>query len=388
MIKWTYDFEVQTMVTMFMNAMSDIVIRRFNVHKETRDRIKTRIVYAPKQRVLNDLLNRDQNLQLPVIACYIGGIARDNGRVFNKILGSFNDTKYGIVQNEKMPLAIDLSLNVSIMTRYQADMDQILTHLLPYINPYFTVSWRTPMRQDHEIRSNVIWSGSTNITYPIDITSSQTAKVVADLSFTFKGWLFQAVPDENYGQILTIHTTYNNEINGIPQEYLLEDDKMSSSEYRDYLVIKGSPPQPKIIQPEMTMVGKRQQFNVYGEGFSALTNVYLSGSPLSSISTTHNPFAESIKLSAEFPPFTAVKLLSTDWHYDKESLLTFIMPSATNFGYVDLIVEGPAGYGALTKNVRLNEFNPFTPDSSDYQSFIPYQFPFLSGIRVIDNHNF
>ena len=78
MNRYTYDWEIQTLMTMFMNSMSDIVIKRFNVHKQPQDQIKTRLVYAPKQRVLNDLLNRDQNLQLPVMAFYIGGITRDN----------------------------------------------------------------------------------------------------------------------------------------------------------------------------------------------------------------------------------------------------------------------------------------------------------------------
>ena len=46
MKQYTYDFEVETMLTMFMNAMSDIVIKRFR-NRQTRDNLKVRIVYAP-----------------------------------------------------------------------------------------------------------------------------------------------------------------------------------------------------------------------------------------------------------------------------------------------------------------------------------------------------
>ena len=81
---YTYDFEVQTMSNMFINAFSDITVKRLNVHKEARDEIKTRVVYAPKQRVLNDLLNKDQNLQLPVVSVSIGSVARDENRVSNR----------------------------------------------------------------------------------------------------------------------------------------------------------------------------------------------------------------------------------------------------------------------------------------------------------------
>ena len=382
MIRYTYDWEIQTLMTMFMNSMSDIVVKRFNVHKQPQDQIKTRLVYAPKQRVLNDLLDRDQNLQLPVMACYIGGITRDNNRVFNKILGNYQQSPTGsAVYNEKMPLPIDLAINVTIMTRYQADMDQIVSHLIPYINPYFTVSWRTPGRPDHEIRSNVFWNGNVNITYPMDMASSQVARVVADLSFTFKGWMFQAKGDE-VGTILTIHSNFDTAQNGMPTEYLFDEAYQNSSTSSDYLKLEGKPPQPKVIDPYFTQVGTRQQFNVFGGGFQRITNVYLSGAPLSSLMTTQNPFSGSITLSADFPAFTGVKLLSSEWSYNRDTFMTFIMPSASDPGFVDVIVQGPAGYGLLTESVRYNGFNPFDLGSLEHDSFVPYQFPFLSGIKV------
>lgn len=382
MIKYTYDWEIQTLMTMFMNSMSDIVIKRFNVHKQPQDQIKTRLVYAPKQRVLNDLLDRDQNLQLPVMACYIGGIARDNNRVFNKILGNYQQTPTGTtVYNEKMPLPIDLSINVSIMTRYQADMDQIVSHLIPYINPYFTISWRTPGRPDHEIRSNVFWNGNVNITYPMDIAATQVARVVADLSFTFKGWMFQAKGDE-VGTILTVHSNFDTVQNGMPSEYLFDETYQNSTTSSDYLRLEGKPPQPKVIDPYFAQIGERQQFNVFGGGFQRITNVYLSGAPLSSLMTTQNPFSASITLSGDFPAFTGVKLLSSEWSYDRDSFMTFVMPSAANPGFVDVIVQGPAGYGTLTQGVRYNDFNPFKYASQQWDDFVPYQMRYLFGIEV------
>ena len=206
---YTYDFEVQTMSTALMNAFSDIIIKRFDVNKNFRDQIKTRIVYAPKQRILNDLLNKDQNLQLPVVSVNIGGIARDESRVFNKILGTYHTPANSSASvHERGVLPIDVTYNVSIMTRYQQDMDQILSHFLPYINPYFVISWRTPKRPDHEIRSKVLWNGSVNVQYPVDLAATQVARVVADLTFTFKGWLFQNT--ETTENIYTFDSAYIN----------------------------------------------------------------------------------------------------------------------------------------------------------------------------------
>lgn len=383
MNQYTYDFEVETMVTMFMNAMSDIVIKRFR-NRQSRDKLKVRIVYAPKQRVLNDLLDRDQNLQLPVMSVSIGGITRDNDRVFNKILGSFNpvSTKKGkTVINEKQPLPIDLNLKVSIMTRYQADMDQILSHLLPYINPYFVVSWRTPSRPDHEIRSNIYWDGNAAIQYPIDLTSTQVARVVTDLSFVFKGWIFQAIPDFEIGNIFTIHSNYYIADKGIPIEYKYEDENTRTFSFRnDYLPLSGVPPQPKVVYPDFARRNTQQQFYLYGSAFTHIDNVYLSGAPVDSISTFQSPFSAIPELSSV--TFNGVKLQANTWNSDKDNLVTFVMPPLSSPGFVDILLQNPFGVGSLTKSVRINNFNPFHPNHPEYTSYIPYQMPFLSGVQI------
>lgn len=384
MIRYNYDFELQTMSTMFLNSMAEIVVKRFNVHKQPRDQIKTRVVYAPKQRVLNDLLDKDQNIQLPVVSVHIGGISRDESRVFNKILGTFHTPANSTAStNEKSPLPIDVTYNVTIMTRYQQDLDQILSHLLPYINPYFTVSWRTPGRPDFEIRSNVFWSGNVNITYPFDLAATQVARCVADLSFTFKGWLFQN--QESIENVFTFNTALINGA-GMSPEFLLdttitETDTISGGNI-DVVVYNAVPPRPKVIEPYYAKIGTFPQMNVWGSGFEHITNVYLSGYPLSGISTQQDPFSSFPTLSAEYAPFFAVKLLSSEWAYDRDSFMTFVLPSANAPGSVDLIVEGPAGYGKLTEGVRVNTFNPFDPTSPEYVSYIPYQMPYLSGIEI------
>lgn len=387
MNQYTYDWEIQTMITMFMNAMSDIVVKRFNVHKTPQDQIKTRLVYAPKQRVLADLLDKDQNIQLPAMAVSIGGIARDESRVFNKILGMFNaNASNTIYTNEKMPIPVDITLNVSLMTKFQTDMDQLLTHLLPYVNPYFVISWRTPGRPDYEIRSNVFWQGNVNLQYPIDITATQVARVVADLSFVFKGWLFQAIPDETFGSILTIDSNYVNVGPNALEPFLLDEVPRPSisNDILDNIFYDGSVPRPKVVQPFATEVGKQQEFAVYGSGFTKINNVYLSGAPLSSISTFYNPFSAIPTLSADFPGITAVKIDSDFWRYDKNTFMTFVMPSANKTGTLELIVEGPQGYGKLTESVRIHTFNPYPSGSDEFNNFVPFQLPYLSGIKIFE----
>ena len=73
------------MLTQFVAAFDDIVIGRFNKAREEQDKINVRYVYAPKQRVLYDIVNKAKTITLPVVTVNIANIARDNNRVFNKL---------------------------------------------------------------------------------------------------------------------------------------------------------------------------------------------------------------------------------------------------------------------------------------------------------------
>jgi hypothetical protein len=358
-----------------MNAFSDIIIRRFDVNKNERDGIKTRIVYAPKQRVLNDILNKDQNLQLPVVAVSIGGIARDENRVFNKIQGTYYTPANGSYSvHERGVLPIDITYNVSVMTRFQQDMDQILSHIIPYINPYFIVSWRTPSRPDHEIRSKVLWGGNASVQYPLDLNANQAAKVTADLSFTFQGWLFQQseiVPN--------IYTFNNSLVHGGLADYenLLSTSKQTLTSLNtiavDSFKYTAIPPQPKFVEPVAIKANTIQNVTVWGNGLDSTLNVYLSGAPVAAASTLQNPFSASSMLSVINPSFNGYKIPNNKWSVNKTTnSVTFTVDPASIItvpGRLEIIVENNNGYGKLT------HFAPRNIHSS-------IQVPYLQGLEV------
>ena len=364
MITYTYDFEILTMSTVFLNAMSDIVVKRFNDVREAKDQIKARVVYAPKQRVLNDLLDKDQNIQLPVVAITIGGIARDETRVFNKLQGNYfrsNDSTDNL-KYDPTPVPIDVTFNVSILTRFQQDMDQILSHLIPYINPYFVVSWRTPQRPDFEIRSNVVWNGQANVLYPVDITSTVVARVTAELSFTFKGWLFRNVD--------TSDTIFRTDTALISRDNpFIYESRLTSlqGEYSNF-IYEAVPAKPKLVFPYAATVNKPKRFSVWGTGFEKTLNVYLSGAPLQTIQQQQNPFAGS-DLQTAYPEFQGIKLSMDSWSVtSSENLLEFTLPNIPAPGYIDVIIQNPYSYGNLKK------FAPSNPD-----------LPFNNGILISEN---
>ena len=231
------------MIQMFASALDDITIKRYNKYREPQDSIRCRFVYAPKQRVLADLLDKAQNLQLPVIALTNGGISRDPNRVFNKIQGSYM-TSTSPTQTNKLlqPVPIDLTINMTILTRFQEDYDQIVTNFVPYFDPYIIISWRTPSMPDYEIRSQVVWSGNITATYPYDINSTTVARVEGTTSFTFKGWLFKSKPSGPEATIFTINSNYSTE-SGLNSMLSLDALNELTTERK----VLSAQPQPSII---------------------------------------------------------------------------------------------------------------------------------------------
>lgn len=220
MKNYTFGWEVSTLLENFIGAFNDIIIKRFDGDKKelpSLSGVKVNYVYAPKTRVFNMLTNpAPGGLNLPLVSVTVNGIARDNSRVFNKIQGF--DIPYSSVSNSlpydkkvPQPVPINITVNMTILTKYQNDMDQILANFIPYCDPYIIISWKMPHLDSNfpiEIRSEVLWSGNITQNYPVDLNGTQPYRITADTSFTIKGWIFKKM-DEVYKKVYVINSDYN-----------------------------------------------------------------------------------------------------------------------------------------------------------------------------------
>jgi hypothetical protein len=203
----TFHFEIRDIISQFIAAFDDVVINRYDKNRNVKSNVKVRYVYSPKERVLFDIVNKAQNMTLPVIAVNVGSISRDESRVFSKVYGfdesdHYIDNKPGKnYAHVNMPVPIDISINMSILTEYQTDMDQILSNFIPYTNPYVVISWKIPsdmnIKSVQELRSPVIWGGDMAMSYPTDTTGSDKYRIEASTTFVIKGWLFsKSIPKQ------------------------------------------------------------------------------------------------------------------------------------------------------------------------------------------------
>lgn len=215
----TFNWEIQTLLEQFIGAFNDIIIRRYDNDKNllTPPEKKVAYVYGPKTRLFNFLNNSAPGgLKVPVVSVIINSINRDNSRVFNKIEGF--DARYSndlesspFDKKIPQPVPINIGITMTIVTKFQNDMDQILSNFIPYCDPYVVISWKLPTVDSKfpvELRSEVLWDGSVRLTYPLELAATQPYRISADASFIIKGWLFRRM-DEVFNKIYVINSDYS-----------------------------------------------------------------------------------------------------------------------------------------------------------------------------------
>ena len=178
MKNYTFNWEIQTLVEQFVGAFNDVIIKRYDkdsVQVEPLSGEKVLFVYSPKQRVFSNLNSPAAGgLTVPVIAVNISGISRDQSRVFNKLEGFLTnhdpiDDSGNFLKRIPQPVPVNIGITMTIITKYQSDMDQILTNFIPYCDPYIVISWKLPetekTKNPYEIRTEVLWDGNMQMQY-------------------------------------------------------------------------------------------------------------------------------------------------------------------------------------------------------------------------------
>ena len=349
---YTYFFELKDLLTQFVAAFDDTTIKRYNKNRLPEEVIEVRYVLAPKQRVMYDIVNKAQNLTLPVVAVNVTSVIRDNERVFNKINNIHNFVTEKESRTVRMPVPININVSMSILTRYMDDMDQILSNFIPFNNPYIILSWKEPTgvaNEVFEIRSEVLWDGNISLTSPVDTTYSDKFRVVADTSFTIKGWLFKD-KNETATPIYFIDTNFRTTAASSNLNIYTDSDLDTlSGGYVETISLSAYPTISNLwhnyqsnLQPvynNLSLNGTLtadNNFIIYGSNFNYTTAVALSSnnttlySNLTTFSTAKMGSLSGFKINS-------YEILS-------DNILSVSIPYTLNTGLVDVVILNPAGY--------------------------------------------
>ena len=344
-------FEIKDVMTQFVAAFNDVIIKRHNRERETRSRVKVRYVYAPKQRVIHDLTNKARHLTLPVVAVNIASISRDESRVFNKVYGSYmidhernksarEPGSVGGAYNIPQPVPIDIEVNMSIMARYQTDVEQIISNFIPYNDPYIVISWKLPKAfspTEQEIRSEVMWSGNMNMNYPEQFTGTEPYRLTCDTSFTIKTWLFKPVPEPEkiIHKITTNMSPVNQSTDVSRADFSFNLPFYDDISERSYIEGLGASLSAVPFITNIEEFGTSRL--VLGYSLYDTTSVYISSNSVNQLSgVVVDEFNTTL-----FPSFTGVPL---EFEAINDNKLKFNIPNNIDPGVYDVILLNPAGY--------------------------------------------
>lgn len=85
---------------------------------------------------------------------------------------------------------INMDFEMTIITRYREDMDQILSNWVVFFRPDVYVKWWSPRREGETIDSQILWNHNINHELPIEYNPTNIFTYKSTTSFTFKTWLF------------------------------------------------------------------------------------------------------------------------------------------------------------------------------------------------------
>lgn len=193
----SYNKEILIATRMFMDIFNDIVIDRRDNIDNIQKTIKVPCIYGARSRMLKSLENRGNTLKLPMIAVTITGFIRDESRAHSvNIFKQLNTDGHFDIRN-MIANPININYSVSILTKFQEDLDQILGNFIPFFNPDIYVTWPNPYDGD-KIKAQIFWDGSMGITYPEDIGEGEPWRILAEGDFTFKTWMFPGMGSGTY----------------------------------------------------------------------------------------------------------------------------------------------------------------------------------------------
>jgi hypothetical protein len=236
------------------------------------------------------------------------------------------------------------------------DMDQILSNFVPFNNPYIIISWKEPTKvetQTVEVRSEVLWSGNISLTEPTDIAYSEKFRVVADTSFTIKGWLFRNA-NEISQQIYFIDTNFISTRGDIIVSDTNYESLFDIADVVETVSLSAIPTITNAfyntsgglveITSNFTLNKTITSYNsyvIYGTNFSRTETVLLSSSSSSSLTTAFS--AISSKYSG---PVSGYALNTSQYDVLSDNIITLDLSHLSGSGTFNIVVSNPAGWGS------------------------------------------
>ena len=154
---------------------------------------KFNCVIGNRSRIFKNLENPNKNgeYSLPMIIIQRTGITKNNDRLTNVN----NEVKYAshsgkLNYNLYTPVPIDITFQVTIVSKRQGDIDKALSNFIPFFNKDAFVRYQHPKFKGLFMKCQVIMDDSITEEHPEQLDALEDDIVTCTCSFTFKTWIF------------------------------------------------------------------------------------------------------------------------------------------------------------------------------------------------------
>ena len=206
----------------FGTLFNNIEIRHSDDNGKVQSRMKVPLAYGPMQKFLAKI-EQQPNLQgrpaitLPRMSFEMTGITYDASRkasITQTFKSCGSGTTASNLKKVYMPVPYNISFQLSIATKLNDDMLQILEQILPYFQPGLNITINL-VSSIGEKRDIPIILENINMTDDYEGSFDNRRAMIGTLSFTAKTYLFGAIADNSDGLIKRVVVDYMDDTNKV-----------------------------------------------------------------------------------------------------------------------------------------------------------------------------
>ena len=242
----SYNAELALANLLFQRVFSNIQIERTDKAGK-KSWLKVPCVNATRARIIKSLENRDRQAmyKLPMIAFNRTGYQRQGDRLNNL----HNEVKYEITSSWRnyqllAPVPVDISYDLTVFAKYQADIDKIASNFMVFFNNDVYVSQEHPKYQGVKLNNQIVMADSVGEEHPDELDGTQDDVVTSNFQFTFKTYLFGGTQQYKKAQV-EVSSFLSTTVSSVVYEF--KDDK-------EVLQFLSSPDHPKLSSIISTIV--------------------------------------------------------------------------------------------------------------------------------------
>jgi len=221
MFTYFYHQILRKTIISFGTLFNNITIEKKDDNDNTFSTVKVPIAYGPTQKFLARLtqqadLNRPVEIQLPRMSFEFNGISYDPQRKLTTTQ-TFQavDKDDNKIKETYMPVPYNMNFELSIYTKINDDMLQIIEQILPYFQPEYSLTVDL-VKELGEKRDIPIIINNIKMSDDYEGDFSKRRSLVYTVSFTAKTYLFGPVTDASKNIIKKASVEY---LAGTPKRY-------------------------------------------------------------------------------------------------------------------------------------------------------------------------